>query len=347
MKKVPRIIATVALVGAVFASTSPSAEAADFMPIYAKPTAEFPFTDVPAERMKMVSALYHNKFFNGVSTDKFGWNQTIKRVDAAMIAARGMGFRKGDSVSEESLTFKDIPERAKDAITYLQFRGVINGKSKTIFGSDDTITRGEAAIILSRAYNDVLLRPTEPVHHFTDATGRYAEAINRLAATGIVNGKTPDRFGTNDSVKRGEFAIMVARLSDPALSPPSSYGDLPSSQGGLTMKAEKESYKLSSDTSVSVTFVNTGDFTYSSGRNYWLEKKQGDKWLQIKDNGGAIFTDMIGIEPGGIQEVKISFEKFKPLITAGEYRVRDVFFPSSNEEGMDQVDIAAYFTITE
>jgi hypothetical protein len=100
----------------------------------------------------------------------------------------------------------------------------VNGKTETVFGSNDLITRGEAAIIFSRAYDDVLLSPDESTHEFTDATGRYANAINRIAATGITAGKTATQFGTNDLVTRGEFAIMMYRLSDPSLSP-SPYGE--------------------------------------------------------------------------------------------------------------------------
>ncbi|MEM1505939.1 S-layer homology domain-containing protein [Domibacillus sp. 8LH] len=346
MKKVTRIIATATLVGAVLVSTNPSAEAASFDPVLAQPTSTFPFTDVPVESKEMVSALYQNKFLNGISADQFGWNLTIKRVDAAMIAARGMGFWKEHrSMSKESLTFKDIPDRAKDSITYLQLSGIVNGKTETFFGSNDMITRGEAAIILSRAYRDVLLSPAEPVHHFTDATGRYAEAINKLAATGITLGKTPNQFGTNDLITRGEFAIMVARLSDPALSP-SSYGDLPSSQGGLTMKAEKESYSLSSDTKVSIEIVNNADFSYSSSRGYTLEKKQGEKWLQIKYVSDLAFPgDMPRIEAGETQKEILGFGLFKTIIMPGEYRVRHIFLPSLN--GEENASVAAYFTITE
>ena len=348
MKKIKRGFMVVSLAGIICSIPVSLAEAASFDPVLTEPTSAFPFTDVPIERMEMVSSLYQNKFFNGVSADKFGWDQPIKRVDAAMIAARGMGFRKDQHpMPEEMLTFKDIPDRAKEAIAYLQYYGVVNGKTKALFGSNEMITRGEAAIILSKAYNDILLSPNEPVHHFTDATGRYADAINRLAASGITNGKSPTQFGTNAPVKRGEFAMMVARLSDPALSP-AFYGDLPSSQGGLTIKAEKESYRLSSDTAVSLTLVNTADFPYESSRVYTMEKKQGDKWLQIKYNDGMSFpADMPRIEAGESQRMNIWFDSFKTLMTAGKYRVRHTFYPSMNEEEKDRVSIAAEFTITQ
>ncbi|MCI2256517.1 S-layer homology domain-containing protein [Domibacillus sp. PGB-M46] len=347
MKKAPHIIAAATLAGMIFVSTNPSAEAASFDPVLAQPTSTFPFTDVPAERVEMVSALYQNKFFNGVSADKFGWDLPIKRVDAAMIAARGMGFRKGNSMPEEWLTFRDIPGRAKDAIIYLQFYEVVNGKTETLFGSNDMITRGEAAIILARAYNDVLLSPTETVHSFTDATGRYAEAINRLAATGIVNGKTPDRFGTNDPVTRGAFAMMVSRLSDPALSP-SSYGSLPSSQDGLTMEVEKNTYSLSSDTGISLTLINATDFRYEYHHGYALEKKQGDKWLGLRSNYGISYPPIIPtIEAGESQRGNVRFDSFRTLMTAGEYRIRNTFYPWDSLNKEDVVSIAAYFTITE
>ncbi len=184
------------------------------------------------------------------------------------------------------------------------------------------------------------------MHHFTDATGRYAEAINKLVATGIVNGVTPDRFGTNIPIQRGHFAIMVARLSDPALSPPSSYGDLPSSEGGLMMEAEKKHYRLPSDTSVSLTLTNTAAFSYERNRMYRLEKKQGDKWRQIQYVTGLQFpADMPRIEAGETPKINLWFGEFKTLITAGEYRVSHTFYPSTDEG--EKVSIAAYFTITE
>jgi uncharacterized protein with GYD domain len=348
MKKIQRVLASAVVAGSVFASTIPTTEAADFMPIYVKPTSEFPFTDVPLDYKDVVSKMYTYKFMQGISKDKFGWNMAIKRVDAALIVAHGMGFRKTNSTREGTLAFKDVPDRAYEAISDLQNAGVVHGKTETFFGSNDVITRGEAAIIFSRAYDSVLLSPDESTHEFTDATGRYANAINRLAATGITAGKTATQFGTNDFVTRGEFALMMYRLSDPSLSP-SPYGELPSTQDGLTLKADKESYSMSTDTAgVILTTTNTGSSSYDSDHGeYNLEKKQGDKWLSIRyrhDQASSLpIRDLI--EPNGTLRAVVGFGMFKPPITPGEYRLVQNFW---NENGSrDQVDIAAYFTITE
>ncbi|OCA85072.1 S-layer homology domain-containing protein [Pseudobacillus wudalianchiensis] len=347
MKKMKHSLIAASLAGILCSMPAALTEAASFNPVLAQPTSTFPFKDVPIQYKETVSSLYQNKFFNGVSAEAFGWGLPIKRVDAAMIVARGIGFRKSFHVPGERATFQDIPDRAKDEISYLQLYRIIQGKTDTLFGSNDMITRGEAAIILSRAYYDVLLSPNETVHQFTDATGRYATAINRLTASGIVNGKSLTKFGTNDPVTRGEFAVMTARLSDPALSP-STHGDLLSSQNGLTIKTEKESYSLSSDPAVSVMLVNTADFDYISTREYILEKKQGEKWLQIKYNLGTQFlSDMPPIEAGERKKVTLSFESFRTLMTAGKYRVRHTFSPAHSEGKEEPVRIAAEFTLTE
>ncbi|KMY54209.1 hypothetical protein AC623_09910 [Bacillus sp. FJAT-27231] len=347
MKKMKHSLIAASLAGILCSIPADLTEAANFNPVLAQPASTFPFKDVPVQYKETVSALYQNKFLNGVSEDAFGWGLLIKRVDAAVIVARGIGFRKSLHLPGERSTFQDIPDRAKDEISYLQFYRIIQGKTDIFFGSNDVITRGEAAIILSRAYYDVLSSPDETVHQFTDATGRYATAINRLAASGITNGKSLTKFGTNDPVTRGEFAVMTARLSDPALSP-SSYGDLPSSRNGLTIKTEKESYSLSSDTAVSIVLVNTADFDYASTREYILEKKQGDKWLQIKYNLGTEFLlDLPPIEAGESKKVTLSFDRFRTLMTAGKYRVRHTFGPAHSEGKEEPVRIAAEFTLTE
>ncbi len=53
-----------------------------------------------------------------------------------------------DPVSSKA-PFTDLPQRAVQTVSALYEAGVLQGKTKTLFGSNDTIKRGEAAIILS------------------------------------------------------------------------------------------------------------------------------------------------------------------------------------------------------
>jgi hypothetical protein len=108
--------------------------------------------------------------------------------------------------------FKDVPVRAYDAISRLQDIEIINGKTTTLFGSNDTITRGEMAIIAFRAYDNFLEAPEKADHSFTDATDRYVTAINRLQASDVTQGKSVTQFGTYDKMTRGEFAVMMFKL---------------------------------------------------------------------------------------------------------------------------------------
>ncbi len=167
-----------------------------------------PFTDVSARYEKAVSHLYNNGIARGLVKDKFGIGQPLKRVDAAVLVANSMKLEVNPE-SKETLMFKDVPQRAEAAVAALQKAGILKGKTTTAFGSSETMTRGEAALILSAAYK---LPATAEQSAFTDVNERYSDAVNRLFASGAVSGKTDSRFGTNDQLTRGELALMIYQL---------------------------------------------------------------------------------------------------------------------------------------
>ena len=67
--------------------------------------------------------------------------------------------------------------------------------------------------------------------NFSDVSGWFADAVNLLAARGIVNGTGEGRFSPNDSVTRAQFAMMLAKLSGDDLTgyTSSSFSDVDSS----------------------------------------------------------------------------------------------------------------------
>ncbi|MGG3449902.1 S-layer homology domain-containing protein [Domibacillus aminovorans] len=352
MKKIQCALASAVVAGAIFSSSISFADAASYGPVLTQLTKDFPFTDVPVDRKEPVQYLYSHKFINGVSTDKFGWDRPIKRVDAALIIAYAIGFEKDPTptLEEKTFKFKDVPVRAYEAIFWLQDRGIINGKTATLFGSNDTITRGEMAIIASRAYDNFLEAPGKANHSFTDATGRYVTAINRLQASNITQGKSVTQFGTYDKMTRGDLALMLYKLdhrravySDGDL-PPSN--TLPSIKSGVMFKTEKENYNLSTETEVLFTVTNLGDFKYDVDNDYILEKKQDDEWVAVEYNYLPTPAMMNELVPGGnVLRTDIDFDLFKKPPTAGEYRLVQHF--SLTNAPNNGFTLAAYFTIIE
>jgi Bacterial Ig-like domain (group 2)/S-layer homology domain len=175
----------------------------------AAPTASaFTFKDVSVRYELAVDYLVREDITNGLSESTFGITEQIKRADAAVMIARALNLL-GEEAPDAGFT--DVPARAKKAVNTLKERGIINGKTSTRFGSDDTLTRGEMAIIVARAYQ---LKGEANVP-FVDVNNRYMEYVKALIANDITQGKSETLFGTDQQITRGEFALFIFRAESP------------------------------------------------------------------------------------------------------------------------------------
>ncbi|MDF1511314.1 5'-nucleotidase C-terminal domain-containing protein [Robertmurraya sp. DFI.2.37] len=190
LKKFLATATTAALVTAVGASVSASSNG---------------FTDVPERYQEAVDFLV-SKGANGLTKTSFGIDQGIKRVDAAVLLSNALGLNTENAPASN---FTDVPSRAVGAVNALKAAGITNGKTATKFDSNSTITRGEIAIWLHRAYKlegDVNIT-------FTDVSERYAQAVKALVANNISVGFSPTNFGTGQAAKRGDYALLLHKAS--------------------------------------------------------------------------------------------------------------------------------------
>lgn len=165
------------------------------------------FTDVPASYKTSVNYLVDNKLAKGLTATKFGIDANIKRGDAAIILAEALDLM--DSKAPKA-GFTDVPKRGAVAINSLKAAGIINGKTKTRFGFDDKITRGEVALMMSgtNAYN---FKGDTKELKFTDVGSRYSASVAGLMFNGITQGESTTQFGTEHPIKRGDFAVFTYR----------------------------------------------------------------------------------------------------------------------------------------
>ncbi|WP_050182802.1 immunoglobulin-like domain-containing protein [Domibacillus robiginosus] len=128
--------------------------------------------------------------------------------------------------------------------------------------------------------------------------------------------------------------------------PPSD--ELPSSNEGLVLKMEKESYSMSTDTGARLTVTQTGSSSYYSHPVFILEKKQGDDWQTIRYSNGAIPLPVVYVTQANESMTlgSLNFGSSVTLITPGEYRCVVDFFPH-DEPDKDNVLLAAFFTLIE
>lgn len=164
------------------------------------------FSDVSDSYKTEVEYIVSSGYAKGVSATKFGTDQPIKRIDAAVMVARALGFNENSNIA--SAGFTDVPADRAWAVNALAARGVISGKKPGTYGSNENMTRSEMAKVIASAYD--LSNSTNSIP-FTDVSPRFVPFVAALSENGITQGKTSTLYGGNDTIKRGEFAIFIYR----------------------------------------------------------------------------------------------------------------------------------------
>lgn len=96
----------------------------------------------------------------------------------------------------------------EDAINRAAAAGVVTGCSETIFCGDDFATRGLMATLLARALD---LPATEADAFGDDSGSRYEEAINRIAAAGLVAGHRSGAFRPEEGLTIRMAQVFLSR----------------------------------------------------------------------------------------------------------------------------------------
>ncbi|MCM3574422.1 5'-nucleotidase C-terminal domain-containing protein [Mesobacillus subterraneus] len=190
-----KFIATAATAALVASAIAPAVSAADAAN----------FKDVSGRYVDAVDFVV-GAGANGKSSTYFGVNESIKRVDAAVLLANVLGL---DDVSAPEAGFKDVPARAKDAVNALKFYGIASGKNSTSFGSNSYITRGELAIWIERGFG--LLGKSN--FNFKDVSKNYEASVQALVANDVAKGFSNTNFGVNQIAKRGDYAIFLFKAA--------------------------------------------------------------------------------------------------------------------------------------
>lgn len=170
------------------------------------PPVAIDFKDVSSFYYPAVEFLARNHITRGISDTEFGVEKDIIRADAAIWLARELGL---NMETAKASGFTDVPSRAVGAVNALKEAGIVGGKTSSRFGSYDSITRGEVAIILQRAYK---LSANGQTSVFTDVSIRYKDAVNALVANKVASGITATKYGVAYPITRGQLAVFLYRL---------------------------------------------------------------------------------------------------------------------------------------
>jgi trimeric autotransporter adhesin len=105
-------------------------------------------------------------------------------------------------------SFTDVPASYQTEVDFIVSQGIASGISETKFGTDLSIKRADAAVMIARALK--LDTASAPDAGFKDVPERAKGAVNALKAAGIINGKTETTFGSDEPMTRAEMAKVIA-----------------------------------------------------------------------------------------------------------------------------------------
>ncbi len=153
----------------------------------------------------------------GNGSGDFVPNGNITRTEFAIILARVFNIQTGTAVSSPSFT--DITGHwGSDAILKLAQAGVVKGYADSTFRPDQSISREEMVVILTRILNLDSISKDSTKGGFTDLSNSFAgKEIEVAAQVGMINGKSIGKFDPKSSTTRAEAltTIMNALSLDP------------------------------------------------------------------------------------------------------------------------------------
>ena len=113
------------------------------------------------------------------------------------------------AVGYNKVSFKDMKttDSYAAAATYLGARGIVTGEN---FDAKGTVTRGEAIVMLLKAYN---IKPVEnPVNNFSDAAGEFAGYYAKAKEIGITSGVGNNRLAADTSITTEMLYVMLHNM---------------------------------------------------------------------------------------------------------------------------------------
>lgn len=117
--------------------------------------------------------------------------------------------------SENKIIYTDIDtvEWAKDAISALSEKGILNGKGEGLFKPNDMITREEFVKVMIAAFEIEVKDGAEVKFSDVLPGAWYEKYINAGVSTGCINGLGNGEFGVGKSITREDMAVMAYRFT--------------------------------------------------------------------------------------------------------------------------------------
>lgn len=159
-----------------------------------------------------VQTAYEIGLMSGEADKKFNPKGNLTIAQTIAIASRLHSIYNTGSLSAVPKTdvwYEGVVQYAKD-------NNIIKDNDFSKSDMNKPATRGQVAYILSKSLPQSELESINNDLKFKDVSGKYADAINLLAKSGVVAGKSEGKFSPSDKVTRAEASVIISRLVKPS-----------------------------------------------------------------------------------------------------------------------------------
>ncbi len=153
--------------------------------------------------------LYNEGVIQGFDNGEFRPGQAVNRAQAAIMIGRVLGY--SDEPRESSFTDVSKSTTGSGYIQTAYENGIISGYGDNTFRPGDTVTRGQMAIFIARAFDS----KDEALVPFTDVSIQMQayRSIRQIIAFGVTEGYADGTFQPDKQVTRAQFSAFLARAS--------------------------------------------------------------------------------------------------------------------------------------
>ncbi|WP_223634762.1 5'-nucleotidase C-terminal domain-containing protein [Planococcus sp. 4-30] len=149
------------------------------------------FTDVPASAKWAVDALVQAGIVHGKTEKRFGATDLLTRNELSKLLASAAKYDIDDKVTKTQFT--DVNAKFAKYVDALLKNGITVGKTEKQFGAEQNLTRGEMALFIFRAKDDLKNELfSMSLMHTNDTHARLDSAPKRVTAVKEFREKNPD-----------------------------------------------------------------------------------------------------------------------------------------------------------
>ena len=254
------------------------------------------FTDVPETKhfAEAVNELAESHIITGYPDGMFKPGNPITRGQVAAIIVKLLKENPDYFVKDPG--FKDVSKANGyyNSIAKLAELEIMGGYADGRFGPNDPVTRGQLASILVKAYDLPRFEFISKENPFRDvkSTNSHGANVLILYKLGITSGVTPERFGINEFVTRGQASKLM--LTTERVYPDTFSIETQGDKSGLMMRfseimADEDTDEFIPNSEIYHAAIIKGRQTpagYTGDRLQLTPLKEGRGTLQVGGNYG-------------------------------------------------------------